>query len=265
MVLLVFGCAKKQETVNAPDHKAVVQKLEGDASILRNEQKIVISEGFSLELSDVVITGPQAWVDIEIIDKGVIRVRERSRFIIKSLAASKISSKVEQGKIITSLKKLSKNEEFTVETPTVIAGVRGTSFMVSAEESYAKISVLTGNVAVTKDKNTVSIPELKEVKIEQEFSEQKVIRGSSLYDIKDIVKIANIEKTGELADIKLNLQKLDLIDQKNINDDIEINKILKSKSITDDIKDTTEEIKSRKGTDIKEKRPDTDKDLQITE
>ncbi|MFC1504248.1 FecR domain-containing protein, partial [Spirochaetota bacterium] len=102
-----------------------------------------------------------------------------------SFAYLDIFCKVEKGQILTSLKKLKKNEQFNVTTPTAIAGVRGTSFMVNATSKTSKISVLTGSVQVTKGKKSVLVNQMKEIAVEEEIKKETIIRGVALADIKD--------------------------------------------------------------------------------
>ncbi|HMW06058.1 MAG TPA: lipoprotein LipL45 [Leptospiraceae bacterium] len=111
--------------------------------------------GSSFKTGDKITTGPKARVDIQINENAVIRLGANTKLDFVSIAQNSSGSsdtklQLTNGKIFANVKKENKNEDFVVSTPTVIAGVRGTSFIleVNREES-AVLKVVDGSVAVS--------------------------------------------------------------------------------------------------------------------
>ncbi|TGK38642.1 lipoprotein LipL45 [Leptospira gomenensis] len=159
-ILVFSACKKPNETSQAATGKenspsAVVVFSVGEAKILHadlTEEKATL--GASLKTGDKVTTKDKAKVDIQFADGSAIRISENSVIDFDGLS---INSKgntdtrlaLVSGKVFAKVNKASKEDQFSVVTPTAIAGVRGTSFIVDRSKSdKAVVKVLDGAVAV---------------------------------------------------------------------------------------------------------------------
>jgi len=108
-----------------------------------------------------------------------------------------------------------------------MAGVRGTSFLLRVNAAETGVAVLTGKVALQSSDQELVVEELKENSFVQsdkgvQAGKKRMIRGGSLQDIKDAVKVTAVEKTGELDLMRKNLKKLMLIDQRSADDELNL-------------------------------------------
>ena len=122
---------------------AVIKFVVGKVRIKRDNDFISAKLKTKLFNSDVISTGKNSEVHILVKNLGVFKIKADSEIKLVDLSRnSKIFLK--KGKFLTALKKLSKKESFIVDTPTAVAGVRGTSFPVSAENKETKIFKIKG-------------------------------------------------------------------------------------------------------------------------
>ncbi|MDV6237095.1 lipoprotein LipL45 [Leptospira ellisii] len=159
-ILVFSACKKPTETSQAATGKenspsAVVVFSVGEAKILHadlTEEKATL--GASLKTGDKVTTKDKAKVDIQFADGSAIRISENSvidfdGLSINSKGNSDTRLALVSGKVFAKVNKASKEDQFSVVTPTAIAGVRGTSFIVDRSKSdKAVVKVLDGAVAV---------------------------------------------------------------------------------------------------------------------
>lgn len=161
--LLYFtSCGKKETEVSTSRIlEAKVTLVIGEAYLLRedNPERIAVKIGTRLKPSDVIITGKKSAVNVIISKRGIFKLKENSRVSFKDLLVVDDENnvtrlKVTAGKVVLGLKKLAKDSVFEVETPTAVAGVRGTSFLVSVKREDT--SAFPYFVKVSKDKNIVT-------------------------------------------------------------------------------------------------------------
>lgn len=138
------GCGKVAEEY------AIVSFFIGD--VKKNNADIEI--GDAIQEKDRITTGVQSSCDIRI-GESIIRVKENSNVLISQLmrqgAVENTSLGLDVGKILCKPKKLMKSESFLVKTPTAVAGVRGTKFIVEADPNKTtRIKVFDGKVKVIK-------------------------------------------------------------------------------------------------------------------
>ncbi|AYR07381.1 sigma factor regulatory protein, FecR/PupR family [Leptospira borgpetersenii serovar Hardjo-bovis str. Sponselee] len=140
----------KPEIVQGTSLKAVIVFVKGQASVVRDVQT-KLHRGDLLNESDVILTNAGGAVDIGLTDSSVIRVKENSRLILKELGennGSQIRINLTAGRLLNVVEKEKKGSNFYVETPSVVAGVRGTSFEVSASQNESTVFVAEGAVEV---------------------------------------------------------------------------------------------------------------------
>ncbi|MBU1076988.1 MAG: FecR domain-containing protein [Spirochaetes bacterium] len=224
-----ISCSQKDEELNVSENilKAKVTLVKGSAYILREDDpaKIRVKIGKRILPNDVIITGKNSAVNIVIADRGLFKIKQNSNVSLKDLIRvdgdnNKARIKVTAGKIVLGLQKLKRGSSFEVETPTAVAGVRGTSFMVSVnqkdtsafpyfvklkkkEEVVTKIAVLTGKVELINPKNNsqkLMISSLKEATLNNDdFRNIKVERITRI----SLDEISSIKDYSEIKELKL--------------------------------------------------------------
>lgn len=102
---------------------------------------------------DEIQTKKGASCEIEMKTESVVHLEENSYLKLsetkETSTGTKTTLKLFSGKILNVVNKLSNSvSSYNVETPTSIAGVRGTEFAVEAEEENTDVGVFSGNVAV---------------------------------------------------------------------------------------------------------------------
>jgi outer membrane protein assembly factor BamB len=120
-----------------------------------------------VEAGDLIKTKSDSFTEIQFMDFGIIRIQENTELIVQNLhlqeEQSKANMKLNKGKMLAKVSKLSKGEEFEVRTSTALAGVRGTEFMVKQEEGSdtASFAVKEGKVSVIPIEVADKIDKLK--------------------------------------------------------------------------------------------------------
>lgn len=250
-LVLSFGCAKKEaSTANAKLMKATISLAIGNVVVLRDGAagQMVAKLNMALQPADMIITGDKSKLNIVLENSGVVQIGPNSKVVLSALflkddGSSDQKIAVKAGQIILGLKKLKKDSAFNVETPTAVAGVRGTSFMVNVQENEdnnafpffvklnnkknvtTKIAVLAGAVELSDSKSTSKSVMINQLK-------QAVLQGADF----DNVKIMNIDR--------LTLDQLS-----ELRGFAEISK-LKMQDITEEISQVDPEIKQMLKTDL---------------
>ncbi len=148
-----FTALKKETPVAAEGNllKAAVVFVKGDAKTLK-DAPAQLHLGDVLVEGDRIVTGSGGSVDIGLTDSSVIRLKENSELILKGLRqteASQVRLSLVSGRVLNLVEKEKKNANYFVDTPTVVAAVRGTSFEVNASPDESSVYVVEGSVEVT--------------------------------------------------------------------------------------------------------------------
>ncbi|TGK06878.1 iron dicitrate transport regulator FecR [Leptospira semungkisensis] len=131
--------------------KAAVVFVKGDAKSIK-EAPTQLHLGDVLSEGDRIVTGKGGSIDIGLTDSSVIRIKENSELVLKGLRqtdASQIRLSLVSGRILNLVEKEKKNANYFVDTPTVVAAVRGTSFEVNTSPNESSVYVVDGSVEVT--------------------------------------------------------------------------------------------------------------------
>ena len=159
LIFLFLSACKKQEVNDLQG--GFVTFLKGTAEIVRGDGKksLLKTEDFVMS-GETVLTGPDSYADIQFKDGVLIRVKENTEFYIEEIWINsgknevKARLKVRGGKLFSKItQKMTKESEFTVVTPSSVAGVRGTEFMVDDTGKTTKTMVNDGSVMVAPTGN----------------------------------------------------------------------------------------------------------------
>jgi hypothetical protein len=122
--------------------------------------------GAFLSSNQILVTGDKSTVDLEFSHGSSLRIKANTEIAMKRLIENNgnITEEVslKKGMLVANVTKQKQSDNFNIVTPTVIAGVRGTRFLVVVDTSTSKdevtrVSVLEGSVGITRHKNDVPI------------------------------------------------------------------------------------------------------------
>ncbi|HOD16541.1 MAG TPA: FecR family protein [Spirochaetota bacterium] len=220
VAITVFpGCKKSPEQELA----VTVHFSVGNARIVSAGGEKAAVSGDSISFNDTIVTGAASIVDLNFGSKGIIRIVENSSVrmaqIQPSPGTSQVQFDMEKGKIVVIMSKLSRATDFSVRTPTTIAAIRGTSFMVVSDPGSSKIYVLKGRILVQlarEGKLAGNIEKMLEANKKVVVSEDlvnQIVAGKKDIEVVSLnpKEISDIKK--EIKDIKAS-DKLDAEAQK---------------------------------------------------
>jgi len=149
MLLGLAFCGKKE--VSQKPTSMVIVFTSGEATVVKGAERIPARVGLLVAQNDEIQT-TNGSVDLQTRGGSAIRVKEFTTIKVATLLGdgdTKISMK--HGGLLANVKKSSANEDFSVVTPTAIAGVRGTTFSVEMEDEQSSpvVKVLDGKVAMS--------------------------------------------------------------------------------------------------------------------
>ncbi|RPI74626.1 MAG: hypothetical protein EHM45_18080 [Desulfobacteraceae bacterium] len=140
------------------EYCASLADFEGEVFIQKagEEDWLPVEKGMPLENQDRLKTGNDGYAEILYDDGSLVKMEENSEITLEEVSADykskKISSKVSLwfGRLLLNIAKFTHSQSrFTVKTPTVVAGVRGTEFVVeSLTEEKSDVGVVEGEVGV---------------------------------------------------------------------------------------------------------------------
>jgi len=161
ILVAASACGKKGDSAQGPAAlKAAITYVKGDVQIEKAAGKEVGRIGTILDPGDFIVTGPDAGVEVMVQNMGALRVGSDSRIRIQSLfgegGGSQAEIKLDRGDLTSMIKKQSPKDQYSVITPTAIAGVRGTTFVTTVErlpvgskaDPVVSVAVLEGSVQV---------------------------------------------------------------------------------------------------------------------
>ncbi len=143
--ILIGGCSQKEV-----DEHAMITFMIGD--VKKNSAEVQI--GDIIKENDTIVTAENSFCDIKIGDS-IIRIKAQSNVNIATLFKNgnveNTTLGLASGKMLCKPKKLLKDENFFVKTPTAVAAVRGTQFGVETDKDLTtRIKVFKGEVKVAK-------------------------------------------------------------------------------------------------------------------
>lgn len=155
LLVLCAGCKKKaaDESVKVK-RTAFVNFTVGDVTVETAGVKAKAVLGGEITEGSKIITGAKSFADIAV-DGSVIKILENTTADMRQLFADALGEHselfLEQGKALVRIsKKLGKGDSYRITTPTSVAAVRGTEFLVSEEEGASYIGCVEGTVEVRK-------------------------------------------------------------------------------------------------------------------
>lgn len=199
-VFQIVSCKKEGPSIVAND--GIVNFIMGDVKIISEGQSASANVGDKISQGMTIKTEAKAIADIYF-SGSVIRILEKSTVAIKELVKDLKANKeltefyVENGKMFSKVtRKLAQGEKFKVNTPTAVAGVRGTEFFVTEDNGKSSVACIEGTVAVkdavSADTAYVDVAAGKEANIEKgkpvSVSDLKQQNLENIMKIRDEIK-----------------------------------------------------------------------------
>jgi len=221
-LLVLLSCQKPDSNVaekeKAPEPlSAVVVFSVGDSKVRHADQTEEKAQlGTTLAAGDNVVTGDNGKVDIQFPDGSNVRISPKSVIDFSKLSqtgagATETQIALVSGKVFAKVSKSRKEDNFSVVTPTAIAGVRGTSFIVESGEgnSGSKVKVVEGSVAFAP--RIPALENLSQAEIDQNADLKKL--QSSLANVEVVLEQNQESKLSKQA---AELSRIDKVENLNL-------------------------------------------------
>lgn len=251
--MLLLSCAPKKHV-----DFGYITFYYGNSDILSSGEQMKPKLKMLLSSGDVITTSKSSRIDVQLENYGLIRINQNSKIELNKIlgqANQKVNVKMESGQMLCKLKKLDKENEFNIETPTAVAGVRGTTFLVQSQEDgkNSEIAVDEGKVEVINknepEKKSIINPN-ETAKIENKIRGLKIRKGIELDKLKELKAVKDVKillhdlKNVEVDELKemsfKNLKSLNIKDRKGLGEEfksfIPFNKKSKSSGKTEQTK-----------------------------
>ena len=201
---------------------AVISFYSGTATLQSgSEQPRAVKVQDVVKDGDVIETGEKSSVIVQVGDELLVRFEANTKVVVTSITdIAKRQINLEKGKVLSSVSKLKKGNEYFVKTPTAVASVRGTEFLTDYADGKTIVAVGKGTVSVVKS-------ETKEEKLvdlgNSVVIDQKVeMRGLNQVETLELKKL---ETTPVVKDIeKMTPEDLNKKYEDTVKSDEEINK-----------------------------------------
>jgi hypothetical protein len=175
---LLWGCSSKEDAPPPAmgDPEGKVEKVEGDALVTRGGQgtPVHLHLGDPLFRGDVVVTEGTGSLELKLVDGTVLMVRPSTRLRINERGDGDVeapSVMLYWGRLLSRALTAVGDDRFSVDSPTLVAGVLGTEFeMGVAEDQGTIVSVYHGKVEVDVEGERSLLPQQRE--IETDFMER---------------------------------------------------------------------------------------------
>ncbi|MCE9598568.1 MAG: FecR domain-containing protein [Spirochaetia bacterium] len=145
IAVLATSCSRPGQIKNQEYPAARVMFVTGQASVVGAEKNLAV--GDYIKEGDRLKTGAASTLEIFVRGQGIFRMAEQTELLLAQ-AQENVKTKIDlkAGSTAIFLKKLERKGEFVVSTPTALAGVRGTTFLVSIEENATRVALYDGAV-----------------------------------------------------------------------------------------------------------------------
>ncbi len=228
LLLGLVACKQDSQVKQAESAVARATFVTGQVTLHRGEADQALNVGDMLQQGDRISTAASATAEVFIKGQGIVRLSESTEMTLASLQENmKTKIDLKSGSSAFFLRKMDRAGEFTVQSPTAVAGVRGTAFMMSVQSSTeSHVALYDGSIAVKNDKG-------KEV-ILSEPGELAIHSGQDISD--KAVRPLSKESLNALKKIAV-FQRSTIMEYNSILDDMKSNEVMKGIEIngsTDD-------------------------------
>ncbi len=157
LTAIAIGCKKQQDTVVAT--QGFVNFTIGDVKLVSPSGEQVAKVGDVIKEGMTIVTkGDKSQAEIFFGDNA-IKVLGNTSVEVKKLLTNITQNSndseffVNKGAVFSKVKKLGKNDSYSVKSPTTTAGVRGTEFLLEEEGGKAAVACIDGKVECLNNAN----------------------------------------------------------------------------------------------------------------
>lgn len=141
-----------------PEGTVAVRAVMGVVQVTRygSTATVALKEGDSLKPGDTVVTGGASRAFLRFADGSIVRVYPNSELYLQDLQNTATGTNVTAlrmmvGAVFAKIHKLTtRDSSFTVTTPVLTLGVRGTAFQMAVDQARGNVAVGEGAVAITR-------------------------------------------------------------------------------------------------------------------
>ena len=145
----VISCAKEVKT------EMYVAFFSGEVTLQRGGESSQVRVKDLVQEGDLFTVGEKSCLILHSTDGLVVRFEEETEAAVSSLkGVAEREVTLKKGKVLSSLGKLKKGEDYSVKTPTAVASVRGTQFLTEYNGKASVVAVGKGVVSVKRTAGT---------------------------------------------------------------------------------------------------------------
>lgn len=193
-ILSIFAISCSSPFASKPLTQGVVIFVNGKADVTRADNTTsALKQADVLAKGDIIKTDKLSYVIIQFGDDILTRIQDNTTVeVVRLLENAQTELSLKNGQVVAHVKKISKDANFKIETPTAIAAVRGTSYSMSYYPSRSVLAVKDGKVQlVMKDEKLKEKEHLVETASTYVISSQ-YNRGINEFESLEIDKLANV-------------------------------------------------------------------------
>jgi len=215
-LMILSSCKEKQPQKIS---KGVVVLKVGDVKLHRDKTEIIPRVKQDVFPGDIITTAKNSYIVFQLNNLGVFRIYQNTKIALSSkvMQNSIQGMDLSTGSVFSKLMKLKKKQEFSINTPTSVAAVRGTEFMVSNENNNPKTFVSKGKVelkVVVSDKNKKK----KEIKTLLDAGEMGYVSTKNKINTRPLKKVEKlILKKGSIFEYNKEIKKQEVASIQKIN------------------------------------------------
>jgi len=210
LTAFAISCKKQQDTVVA--NQGLINFTIGDVKLITSAGEQVAKVGDVIKEGTTIVTkGDKSQAEIFFGDNAV-KVLGNTSVEVKKLLTNltKESSDseffVNNGAVFSRVKKLGKNDSYSVKSPTATAGVRGTEFLVEEQNGKASVACIDGKVECVDNGNPANMAVIEKNEEAVVVPGQNIVKQQISADrLKMLDIIRNIKEVRE--DIRQQYQK----------------------------------------------------------
>lgn len=201
---LLFSCSACSDKKGKKDAVWVTFVL-GKADLIRQgaPARPVKAQEFLLN-GDLIQTAEKSYVTLQINQDIVLAINPKTQFVLdkaEDLTAKEFQ--LNQGEVLSKLSKLTQGKMFTVKTPLISAGVRGTEFLTCHNPQRSSVSVGSGQVLVSPMNNKAELILVKgnaaDYQPEKDKLEKRNISREEMLKLEFLNKLPAVENFQQLS------------------------------------------------------------------
>jgi hypothetical protein len=160
-----YGQPEELPPVKVSGKDVFITGISGEVYIIRYERIITAGVGDILKEGDVIKVVDQSYCQIQFSDRGTAGIDSNTVMLMKKLVNAQkdmqIRTEVLMGSMLYSVKKLTENDQFEVESDGILYDVKGTEFLVVNSSAGTLLAVEEGAVHFTVDGEERAVPLVK--------------------------------------------------------------------------------------------------------